>query len=161
MPLRLSKDESRAVTFIGLLLALSAGARLLDRPAPVEVEGPGVDLVELEAASRRKLEATNAAPAGRRSAGTTQRPPAPSPAGDPGRTAARGLTPQPAQPLDINRASAEELQRLPGIGVVIAARIVAYRDSVGRFGSVEQLEGVRGIGPAMMRRLTPLVRVGS
>ena len=159
MPLRLSKDESRAVAFIGLLLALSAGARLLDRPAPVEVEGPGVDLVELEAASRRKLQATSPAPAARTS-GSTPRPAATVPV-DPTRTAAHGRTGLPAQPLDLNRASPEELQRLPGIGAVIATRIVAYRDSVGGFGSVEQLERVRGIGPATMRRLAPLVRVGS
>jgi competence protein ComEA len=158
MPLRLSKDESRAVAFIGLLLALSAGARLLDRPAPIEVQGPGVDLAELEAAGRRQLEATNPTP-GRRSIGAQERPSATSTAGEPPRGPAR--QPVPPQPLDLNRASAEDLQRLPGIGAVIAARIVAYRDSVGGFGSVAQLEGVRGIGPAMMRRLTPLVRVGS
>jgi competence protein ComEA len=44
---------------------------------------------------------------------------------------------------------------------VLARRIVAWRDSVGRFTAVEQLEEVRGVGPAMMRRLAPLVRIGS
>jgi competence protein ComEA len=65
-----------------------------------------------------------------------------------------------AGPIDLNRATAVELQKLPGIGAVLAGRIVAWRDSVGRFTAVDQLEEVRGVGPAMMRRLAPLVRIG-
>jgi competence protein ComEA len=161
MPLRLSKDESRAVAFIGLLLALGAGARLLDRPAPLTVEGPGVDLAELEAASRRKLAAETRT--------AVRSPPAtPSPSRDAGSTQGRPPRAQPASPtreapppVELNRASVEELQRLPGIGAVLAQRIVAWRDSAGGFRSLADLERVRGIGPALMRRLTPLVRLGS
>jgi competence protein ComEA len=65
-----------------------------------------------------------------------------------------------AGPIDLNRATVDELLKLPGIGAVIAGRIVAWRDSVGRFTAIEQLEEVRGIGPAMLRRLAPLVRIG-
>jgi len=76
---------------------------------------------------------------------TAQRQPAP--LADPGST-------DPA-PLDLNRASAAELERLPGIGPVLAARIVAYRDSIGRFRSVDELDRVRGIGPALLERIRP------
>ncbi|MFO7261724.1 MAG: ComEA family DNA-binding protein [bacterium] len=80
-----------------------------------------------------------------RVATTAQRQPAP--LADPGST-------DPA-PLDLNRASAAELERLPGIGPVLAARIVAYRDSIGRFRSVDELDRVRGIGPALLERIRP------
>ena len=62
-------------------------------------------------------------------------------------------------PLDLNRATATELDALPGIGAVLAARIVAWRDESGRFRSVDDLEKVPGIGPALRQRLAPLVRV--
>jgi competence protein ComEA len=48
--------------------------------------------------------------------------------------------------VDINASSAEELQRLPGIGPVLAERIVTYRVEHGPFGSVEELIAVNGIG---------------
>lgn len=61
--------------------------------------------------------------------------------------------PDAGSPLDLNRATAAELQTLPGVGPVLADRIVAYRDSVGRFGRVEELGSVKGIGPATLERL--------
>ena len=49
--------------------------------------------------------------------------------------------------LDLNRATAEELQRLPGIGASTAARIVEYRQAHGGFQRPEELQNVPGIGP--------------
>jgi competence ComEA-like helix-hairpin-helix protein len=63
------------------------------------------------------------------------------------------------QRLDLNRASARELQRLPGIGPGIAERIVAYRDE-NPFDTIDELLQVPGIGPTRFSRLRPLVRVG-
>jgi len=63
----------------------------------------------------------------------------------------------PVFPVDVDRATAAELDALPGIGPALAARIIAYRDSVGSFGSLDALCEVRGVGPAMSRRLSPLV----
>ena len=63
-------------------------------------------------------------------------------------------------PIDLNRATAEELETLPGIGAAKAAAIVEAREAQGGFGSLEDLESVRGVGPALMAKLRPLVVVG-
>jgi competence protein ComEA len=65
----------------------------------------------------------------------------------------------PEAPLDINRASARELTALPRVGPVLAGRIVALRDSLGGFTALEQLDEVRGVGPATLERIRPLVRL--
>lgn len=64
---------------------------------------------------------------------------------------------QPAAPVDVDRAAARELEALPYIGPALARRIVASRDSLGPFGSLEALGRVKGVGPATLRRLAPLV----
>lgn len=64
-------------------------------------------------------------------------------------------------PLDLNRATAEELETLPGIGAAKAAAILAAREAQGGFTSIDELEAVRGIGPALLAKLRPLVVVGS
>jgi competence protein ComEA len=64
----------------------------------------------------------------------------------------------PAGPVDVNRASAEELASLPGIGPALAARIVRWRAENGRFRSPEALQEVPGIGPATVARLRPRIR---
>jgi competence ComEA-like helix-hairpin-helix protein len=64
---------------------------------------------------------------------------------------------EPSAPIDLDRATAEQVESLPGIGPALAKRIVAYRDSAGAFGQVEALCEVRGIGPALSERLRPLV----
>ena len=69
------------------------------------------------------------------------------------------VTPAPEK-LDINAATAEELDGLPGIGEELAARIVAYREEHGRFLSVEELDEVNGIGPAKLAALQGLVFAG-
>ncbi len=64
-------------------------------------------------------------------------------------------------PLDLNRATASELESLPGIGAVKAAAILAVRDTRGGFQSMDELEEVRGIGPALVAKLRPLVVLGT
>ncbi len=53
--MKLTADESRALGFIALLIGLSVGARLLDRPAPIELDAAGVMNLTSEAASRAAL----------------------------------------------------------------------------------------------------------
>jgi len=69
------------------------------------------------------------------------------------------VTDSVSYPININTATAQLLEKLPGVGPMTAARIVEYREANGRFGSVEELLDVKGIGPKRMERLRPLVSV--
>lgn len=66
---------------------------------------------------------------------------------------------KPNSRLDLNRASAEELQRLPGIGEVLARRVVEARTSRGSFSAIEELLEVKGIGEKKLERLRPLIMI--
>lgn len=61
--------------------------------------------------------------------------------------------------LNINRATAKELEALPGIGPVLAARIVAHREAHGPFRTVDDLLAVSGIGPKTLAGFRDLVTV--
>ena len=65
----------------------------------------------------------------------------------------------PAAPVDLNTATVEQLDALPGVGPVTASAIVAWRAANGRFSTVEQLGEIDGIGPARLEKLRPFVRV--
>lgn len=62
--------------------------------------------------------------------------------------------------LDLNAADGPALEALPGIGPVIAQRILDWRTEHGRFSTVEELNEVRGIGQAVLEQVRDLVRVG-
>lgn len=64
-------------------------------------------------------------------------------------------------PIDINTASIDELDRLPGVGPVIAGRIVEYRLTNGPFQALEELEEVQGISMRMVEEMRPLIMLGS
>ncbi|RFS85614.1 ComEA family DNA-binding protein [Actinomadura spongiicola] len=76
--------------------------------------------------------------------------PVPSPPGGPG---------APGAPLDLNTATVDQLDDLPGVGPVLAQRIVDFRTQHGGFRSVEQLQDVSGIGARRFADLKPMVRV--
>ena len=63
-------------------------------------------------------------------------------------------------PININTASAEELTSLPGIGDVLAGRIVSYREQYGSFLSTEELMDVTGISEKTYERIREYVTVG-
>lgn len=65
-----------------------------------------------------------------------------------------------APPLDLQTASAAELETLPGIGPVLAARIVIDRADRGPFRSVDELQRVEGIRAALIEQIRPMVMVG-
>jgi competence protein ComEA len=65
---------------------------------------------------------------------------------------------RPGETLDVNAATADELQRLPGIGPVLAARIIAERERR-PFASDDDLRRVSGIGPKTLEKLRPFVVV--
>lgn len=58
-------------------------------------------------------------------------------------------------PVDINKASAADLSKVPGIGPSLAKRIVDFREKNGAFGRVEDLVKVQGIGEKSLQRLSP------
>ena len=66
---------------------------------------------------------------------------------------------QSGQPVNINTASAETLDTLPGIGPVLAQRIVDWRAQYGAFSSVEQLTDVPGIGEAKLEKIRAMITV--
>ena len=69
------------------------------------------------------------------------------------------VAPAESQPLDLNTASAEQLDQLDGIGPGMAAAILKYRDQHGGFGSVDELGEVPGIGAKRLASLREQVRV--
>ncbi|HEX8767696.1 MAG TPA: ComEA family DNA-binding protein [Jatrophihabitans sp.] len=77
----------------------------------------------------------------------------PAPAPGPAAGAATGA-------LDLNSATLEQLDALPGVGPVLAQHILDWRTQHGRFDSVDQLNGVSGIGDSKFADLKPLVTVG-
>jgi competence protein ComEA len=65
--------------------------------------------------------------------------------------------PSPTAPVDLNTATVEQLDALPGIGPVTAQKIVDYRTQNGPFTSVDDLDAIPGIGPARIENLRGLV----
>ena len=65
-----------------------------------------------------------------------------------------------ALPVDINSANVTDLAQLPGIGEVLARRIVDYRTIHGRFTAVEQLTNVEGIGEGKLEAILEKITIG-
>lgn len=127
------------------VVRLAAGARVLDALAAAGGVLPGTDTVGLNLA--RPLVDGEQVLVG------LPGPPAP---GGPVAPAGAGA---PPGPVDLNTATAEQLQTLPGIGPVLAERILSWRAQAGRFRSVDQLREVPGIGERRFAELRPRVRV--
>ncbi len=143
--------ERSALLFVAAVAALGLGVRGCRAVRPAAA--PLAD----RAALAQQLAAVDSAIAsgGRRPARGPRGAKAPQGAPRPPRPPA--TTPAAAGPVDLDHASAVELDRLPGIGPSLAARIVADRDSAGPFGSLEGLQRVRGIGPALAAKISPFV----
>jgi competence protein ComEA len=134
------------------VVTVPAGARVIDVLKAAGGPLPGADLGMLNLARKvadGELVAVGvpaSAPGAPAAAGTE----APS-AGDPAGGA--------AEPIDLNTATLAELDTLPGVGPVLAQRILDWRTQHGQFASVDQLSDVSGIGDARLGQLRDLVRV--
>jgi competence protein ComEA len=74
-----------------------------------------------------------------------------------GAAAVGGSAPSSTAPLDLNTASADQLDALPGVGPATAQKIIDYRQAHGPFRSIDELEAVPGIGPSKLAHLKGLV----
>lgn len=147
MAMGLTRKEQWALigTILAIALALAVHhARDGSAPDRVEVQGQGVwrrlsviDASQLPAAGK-----------GRGAAG----------ADAPVAATEKQGAPQDAA-VDLNTATLEDLDRLPGIGPAKAGAILETRRRLGGFQSIEQLTEVHGIGPATVEKLRPYVRV--
>ena len=92
---------------------------------------------------------------------SAQTPPQPAkPGAGPGRAhgaAAKPARATPSSPVNLNTATTNELQTLPGIGKSTATRILEYRQKNGGFRKIEDLMNVKGIGEKSFLKLKPLI----
>lgn len=150
-----SASASPAVTVVAVsgrvrrpgLVRLPPGARVADALDAAGGVLPGTDLSSLNLA-RKVLDGELIA------VGIPGAPAAP--AGNGGPAEAGGSA---DAPLDLNAATVDQFDALPGVGPVLAERIAAYRTEHGGFRSVEQLREVEGIGDSRFEKLRTLVRV--
>ncbi len=163
-----SPDRPLVVSVVGLvhtpgLVTLAPGARIADALSAAGGAVDGADTIGLNMArplgDGEQIVVGLAPVPGQPTAlgssvatGTTPTSKAPPPAPGSGK-------PKPGQAVDLNTATVQELDALPGVGPVTAAAIVAWRQSNGKFTSVDQLGEVEGIGPARLEKLRALVRV--
>jgi competence protein ComEA len=150
--------ERNALLFLAAVTVLGGGVRAARAVGDREAPPPAAEraLAAQRDAVARETAAREATAKGK-GKGRGRQPPA-------GPTRARGARPAPsagpplgpparATTVDVDRATAEQLDALPRVGPALAARIVADRDSLGPFGSLAGLGRVRGVGPAMLERL--------
>lgn len=156
------------VSVVGLvgkpgLVSLDPGARIADVLTAAGGPLDGADLVNLNMARRvtdgEQIVVGIATAPGEPAVMGSSVSPGAAPAASTDAPATSGNTPAPGELVDLNSATPEQLDALPGVGPVTAAAIVAWRDANGKFSSVDQLGDVEGIGPARLDKLRDRVHV--
>jgi competence ComEA-like helix-hairpin-helix protein len=130
--MKLTREESQALSFIAAMLLISAGAKILSRPGPVEIHGQEVSLAELQSESFALM-----TPAQARS------------------------TADELGWLNVNAATEAELARVPDVGPALAAAIVALRSTHGRFSGIHELKAVPGMKKKALESLADVASFGT
>jgi competence protein ComEA len=161
-PTTAQTGQSVVVSVVGLvqqpgLVTLAPGARIADAVSAAGGPLNGADTVGLNLARHvadgEQIVVGIATPAGRPAAlGSSVRSGSPE-------TGPVAASTTPTGPVNLNTATVEQLDTLPGVGPVTAASIVAWRQANGKFNAIDQLGEVDGIGPARLEKLRPLVRI--
>ncbi len=156
------------VSVVGLvhkpgLVTLGSGARIADALTAAGGALDGADLIGLNMARRvadgEQIIVGIAAPPGEppTMGSSVASEPGPGVSGDGSMKSESSSA--PSDLVDLNSATLEQLDALPGVGPVTAAAIIAWRDANGSFTSVDQLGDVDGIGPARLEKLRAQVHV--
>ena len=153
-----SRPQLKLLLVLALTLLAGFGVRewragfpdMAERLERFDREEPAAPLIPAPAREAPAAGRAERGPTGRR----LDRPIARGPARRSGASAATD-----PRPLDINRASLEELSRLPGVGQGLAGRILAERERRGRFESPDALRYVLGMGPKKLAAIRELVIV--
>lgn len=132
--------ERKALVFLSAVIVLGGATRIYrsysDRPSPDP---------KSTAALERQIRAVDSAIGGRHSGSKRKKKGA--------RKGAPADPPSVPSTIDLDVASADQIETLRGIGPLMAVRIVADRDSLGPFGSIDGFQRVKGIGPALAGKL--------
>ena len=126
----------------------SARASPTYSPSPA-ARSPGVDLTTLNLA-RQVIDGEQI---------IVGQPAAPQPTTAPGATTSTAPTAPTDAPVNLNTATLDQLDVLPGVGPVLAQRILDYRSQNGPFTTIDQLQEVPGVGPKKFDSLKPHVRI--
>lgn len=129
--MKLTKEESQALTFIAAMILISAGARVLGRPGPVEIHGEEVSIAELERGSLALME--------------------------PGRAASTAAS---LGWVNVNTATEAEIAAIPKVGAAIAALVVARRGQQGSL-DLDALRELPGMKKAALEALADHASFGT
>ena len=154
-----------AAAVVGVLAGAGGMYSWMRSPTPAVIEAPRGEVTEVRRTSperpARPIEKRYAeVPAPQQPVVEAAPPVAPPP------RAEQQPAPQPASPatiaqkININTASAAELELLPEVGPKLAAEIVRHRERFGPFKSIVDLDSVKGVGTKTLAKLAPMVTVG-
>jgi competence protein ComEA len=141
------------------LVTLTAGSRVQDA---IDAAGgltrkadPGeLNLAQQVSDGQQIMVGTKAKPSGELRSGSSGGSGSSSDSGSTGGSAGSS-----GQPVNLNTASQAQLEELPGVGPVMAGKIIAWRTEHGRFSRVEELQEIVGVGPKTYAKLAPLCQV--